>query len=103
MITHEHIEAERVRRSPDGTTKMTDVTNYDKIQTIMEEALKHKIWWFAWEFVGKTHTHKHGQVFISYEISARLAEMVNDGILVTVPSNGRMNLYRLNDELLGLN
>lgn len=76
------------------------ISNYEKIETIMKEALPKKIWWFAYEFVGRTQTMKHGEVFISYEISARLAEMVDEGLVITARSEGKLNLYRLPDHVL---
>lgn len=104
MITRANVEDQYREKYPLGKTKQDKaVSNYEKIETIMLEALeKGKIWWFAYEFVGRTHTKKHGEVFISYEISARLAEMVEDGIVITTPSEGRLNLYRLPDAKLGL-
>lgn len=102
-MNKKYVEEEFARMSPLGKLKKDNsVSNYEKIEAIMLEALPKKVWWFAYEFVGRTFTQRHGEVFISYEISARLAEMVNDGFVITARSEGKLNLYRLPDHVLGL-
>lgn len=103
-ITREQVESEFALRSPLGITHKTKgVSNHDKIETIMEEGLeKGKIWWFAYEFAGRTFTKKYGDVFVSYEVSSRIAEMLSDGRVVAQKSEGKLFLYRLPDSKLGI-
>lgn len=59
-----------------------------------------KIWWFAWEVVGKETKDGH---WLSYKAPARLSDLANfESLLVEERRVGRFMVYRLRTENMSL-
>ncbi len=95
MTYEEEIEIEYSRMSANYHSTKRHGTSCKDVLQFMVDNYKEKVWWWAWEFVGKT-TSKGG--YLSHRAPARASDLALHTDLVEDRKIGRFKIYRVRRE-----